>query len=177
MEPPPAPHGDDVVVFRPRRSYLLLIAAPIYLAIFGALSLAEALVHSRDLPYGARAVIALVFTLAQLARMWISHYRQPWILKVSPAGLDLRSLRTDQPVHIPWPAITSIRLYQRRLEVAIVPAKAGEAFDNPWKQAKLGDHGPDGQLFVRARMGGLRPGLFRLGVELARHLPAEKLTR
>jgi hypothetical protein len=175
-----APHIGDVVVFRPRRSYLVVIAPAVYLTMFGGQTLVQAAFHSNfDRTIGERAATALLFTVGPFAVQWFLYFRQPWKFRVSAAGLDLRTGPTDQPVHIPWSAITAIRLHrrwlERRLEVTIVPGIAGPDFDNRWKVASLGVPGQDGQLLVTAYVGAIQPDLFRLGIELAHHLSAETL--
>lgn len=176
MQPSAATQTDGPVEFRPRPTFLLQIAPAVYVTLFGAFTLIRTITgsdHQRSLSTSLTS--ALIYTAVPLLAQWLLYYRQPWQVRTSSTGLDLRRGQTGDVVHIPWAAVTAVRLRRNRLHVTVQVAAAGPDFDSPWKRATHGDVRPDGRLLVFADLVALRPGRFRLGIELARHLPPQAL--
>ena len=159
----------DVVTFRPNRRRLLLLAPVTFLGGYGALTLVhELLHHGRAGGVEVRLVIAALLTVLQVGNSWLFRYRYPWLVRTSPAGLEVVP-RSGGRMRIPWESIAAVRLAGRwggnRLEIILTREALIPEMDDPWTWLRL--TGPGGLVVPLVP---LVPGVMELGTELNRRM-------
>jgi hypothetical protein len=169
------PPSDDVVVFRPDRRRLLILTPFLFLMVFGGLTLVQQWLHTDYLrPTGDRLAASAAFTAMNQATFWFNYYRRRWLIRVSSLGLDL-ALYTGEQVHVPWSDVKSVRIQHRAgvswFEVGCYSDDLVGRTTAGWRRVSVLERRTRGPGRVGVQLGPLRPGFFRLGLELAHRLP------